>query len=92
MRRRGEEEEAHFEREWDGLGFGTGAEEQDGPATDASPVGTRGGRFPLRKRAGVAVAGVFVDGSQERGARGDEALEKAMRTAMGDAGRADPEA
>ena len=95
MRRRGEEEEVHFEREWDGLGFGTGSEEQDGPVPDAHasvpPVGTRGGRVPLRKKAGVAVADVFADGSQETGAREDEAPEEAMRTAAGDAGRVDPD-
>ena len=68
---RGRGEEVDFEREWDGLGFGTGAEEEDGPAPDANanvpPVGTRGGRVRLRNRSGVAVTGVFADGSQERG-------------------------
>ena len=69
MRWRGKE--VHFEREWDGLGFGTGAEEQDSPASDANanvpPVGTRGGRVRMRNRAGVAVADLFADGSQEGG-------------------------
>lgn len=77
MLRRGEE--AHFERDWDGFGFGTGAEE---PGLDAnvSPVGTRGGRVRLRNttRAGVAVTGLFADGSLEGGA-------------MEDAGRAVPD-
>lgn len=88
MWRRGEE--AHFGREWDRLQFRTGAEEQDGPVPDSSanvpPVGTREGRVRLRNRAGVAVGGVLADGSQERGARGDEALEEGMRTGVGEGG------
>lgn len=96
MRRRGQVE-AYFEREWAGFGFGTGMEKQGGPVLDAHalasvpPVGTRGGRVPLpvRNRAGVTVADVFADGSQEGGAHGDEALEEAMPTAVGDAERAD---
>lgn len=97
MRGRGEEV-AHSEREWDGLGFGTGAEQQpqqhwrDSPAhASVPPVGTRGGRVRLRARAGVAVAGVFADGSREHGAYADGALDEAMRTAVEDAGRADPD-
>ncbi|KAH9177213.1 hypothetical protein EDB89DRAFT_1519523 [Lactarius sanguifluus] len=95
MRRRGEEAGVHFEREWNGLGFGTGAEDQhnwrDGPAhASAPPVGTRGGRVSLRNRAGVAAAGAFADGLHEHGTCGDEAPEEAMRTAVEDAGRADP--
>ncbi|KAH9044961.1 hypothetical protein EDB83DRAFT_2406379 [Lactarius deliciosus] len=95
VRRRGEEGGLHFEREWDGLGFGTGAEDQhhrrDGPAhASAPPVGTRGGRVSLRNRARVAAAGVFADDSQEHGTREDEANEEAIRTAVEDAGRTDP--
>ncbi|KAH9054768.1 hypothetical protein EDB87DRAFT_1419965 [Lactarius vividus] len=95
IRQRGEKVDVHFEREWAGLGFGTGAEDQqlwrDGPGyTSVPPVGTRGGRVSLRGQTEVAGAGVFADGSQESGDRRDETLEEAMLIAGEDAGRADP--
>jgi hypothetical protein len=87
MQKRGEE--PHLEREWEGLGFGTGAEES-GPDANVSPVGTRGGRVRLQNgtRAGVAATGVFADGLLRGGEYDDEFLEEAMRTAMEDVGRA----
>jgi hypothetical protein len=90
MQKRGEE--PHLEREWEGLGFGTGAEDS-GPDVNVSPVGTRGtrgGRVRLQNgtRAGVAATGLFVDGPLGGGEFDDEVLEEAMRTAMEDAGRA----
>lgn len=90
MRRLGEE--VRFEREWDGLGFGTGAEEDASDANVSSPVGTRGGRVRWRgtSRAGggVAAKGVFADGSLDDD---DDVFEEAMRTAMEDARRAIPD-
>lgn len=91
MQRRGEE--VHFEREWNGLGFGTGAEDH-GADANVSPVGTRGGRVRLRgktRAGGVAATGVFADGSLEDWALDDEVLEEAMRTAMENTGRVAPD-
>jgi hypothetical protein len=76
-----------------GLGFGMDAEEPRPGREHCVAWGDAQGSGALAESdsAGVAATGVFVDGSQERRVRDDEALEGAMRTVAEEVRSADPD-
>lgn len=102
LKRQGEEdkEEAYFEDEWEGLGFGT--KQQDTPgiglergdtldfdagARESPPVGTRGGRLPWKDQdqAEAEDADAAVNSSREHEVLWeDEELEEALQSTAGD--------